>query len=187
MQVITELDLRKLLSRQRWFDRLTGADVEARFRFELSAKQVNLAFERLKGAADQARALIKAMVVERIRLGEEQEALAAAIVYADGLSGARDHADEYLVQRFDRRVANLNAMHAANAMAIEQFKLAENNLTALLDRYSEIASLLIPLWQQHLFTLLHASGRLRRNDPDVASFFVCHSALEEYFVGEART
>jgi hypothetical protein len=60
-------------------------------------------------------------------------------------------------------------------------------LTALLDRYTDIATVVVPLWRQHLFAILHAQARLQPHDDYVQDFQLCHSALAEYFTGELRT
>jgi hypothetical protein len=77
-------------------------------------------------------------------------------------------------------------LYSANEIALHQFRLSEDGLNSLLDRYTDIASLVIPLWQQHVFAILHSAGRIKETDPDVANFILCHSALEEYFDGELR-
>lgn len=52
--------------------------------------------------------------------------------------------------RFGRRVDNLNALQHALVLSIEQFKLADAHAQALLDRHTEIVTVLVPLWRQRM-------------------------------------
>ena len=186
LKVLQELDLEGLLHKQGWLFRITGADLEAKLRFELAAKQVNRAFLGLDAAAERARLMVAAMSSERARIIQEVQRLSQAISTAQQLLSIEVSPDDLRVQRLQRRLGNLQAMHVANTLAIEQFKLAEHGLTSLLDRYGEIANLLLPLWQQHLFAILHSPRRLRRDAAEVEGFRVTHEALEEYFSGELQ-
>ena len=180
LTIMARLDVGELIARQGWLHRLTGADIEAKLRFELSVKQVNLLLDELRLAATRARSQLENM--QR----EDQARLAGLIDYAAGLREDGTSTDPFIVDRLERRVANMITMSRANDMAVAQFRLAEDGLRCLLDRYGEIAGMVIPLWQQHAFAVIHAPARLSGNDADVANFLVCHSALEEYFDGEAR-
>jgi hypothetical protein len=186
LKLLQELDLRGLLRKQGLLFRVTGADLEAKLRFELAAKQVTLAFAGLDAAANRARLMVTAMRSERARVVEEVSRLSQAISTAQNLLSEAHAPDDIHVQRLQRRLGNLQAMHVANTLAIEQFKLAEHGLTSLLDRYREITDLLVPLWQQHLFAILHSPRRLRRDMAEVEEFCVVQEALEEYFAGELK-
>jgi len=186
LKMLNTLDIGVLVSRQTWLHRLTGADIEAKLRFELSVKQINLLLDELKLAAHRARSQLENMRTERGGIAEDQRGLVDLIDYATGLRSSNGAADSFVVDRFERRLGNLITMHRANEMAVAQFALAEQGLMSLLDRYGEIATVVVPLWQQHAFAVIHAPARLSDNHPDVANFLVCHSALEEYFDGEAR-
>lgn len=186
LRLLQELDLRGLLHKQGLLYRITGADLEAKLRFELAAKQVTLAFAGLDAAANRARLMVAAMHSERVRVVHEVHRLSHAISTAQHLLSQEHSSEDINVQRLQRRLGNLQAMHVANTLAIEQFKLAEHGLTSLLDRYREIADLLVPLWQQHLFAILHSPRRLSRDMAEVEEFRVVQEALEEYFAGELK-
>jgi hypothetical protein len=64
----------------------------------------------------------------------------------DFLTGSDPTAD---TARLERRLGNLEALHASNQLARAQAVLAIDNLAGLLDRYQEIENLLFPVWQQH--------------------------------------
>lgn len=50
--------------------------------------------------------------------------------------------------RFGRRIDNLNALQHALVMSTQQFKLADAHAQAVLDRHTEIVTVLVPLWRQ---------------------------------------
>jgi hypothetical protein len=52
--------------------------------------------------------------------------------------------------RFARRADNLNALHNAMLLNAEQMKLAQAQARAVLDRFSEVVTVLMPLWRQQL-------------------------------------
>ena len=186
LSTISSLDVESLISKQGWLQRLTGADIEARLTFELAAKQVDLVLDAIRGSSERARRLVTAMEDERRALQDGQPHLADFIAFGERVVRQDDRSDPSVSDRFGRRLSNLIAIHSANEMAIAQFGLAADGLKALLDRYTDIATVVVPLWRQHLFAILHTSGRLRLDDSDVQNFMVCQSALEEYFQGELQ-
>jgi hypothetical protein len=183
---ISSLNVEELVARQGWLQRLTGADIETRLTFELAAKQVEAMLEALRTSSERARKLLASMEDECISLRDGQSGLAELIAFGERVAGRDDRRDPSLSDRFGRRLSNLIAIHAANEMAIAQFGLAAAGLKALLDRYSDISTVVVPIWRQHLFAILHTSGRLRLRDTEVQNFMLCQSALEEYFSGELQ-
>jgi hypothetical protein len=187
LSTINRLDVEKLIGQHGWLARLTGADIEARLRFELAAKQVEAALEALEHASRRARALLAAMEGESAEIMRRQPDIEGAITIGQDMLASDNGADPGLRDRFERRLANLMAIHAANDLAFAQFHIAITGLTALLDRYTDIATVVVPLWRQHLFAILHAQARIRLQDDHVQDFLLCHAALAEYFTGELRT
>jgi hypothetical protein len=187
LSTINRLDVDALIARQGWIARLTGADIEARLKFELAGKQVETALEALEHSSRRARELIAAMERESAEIRRRQPEIATAIAFAEDLLATDDNADPGLRDRFERRLANLIAIHAANDMADVQFQFAIDGLSGLLDRYTDIATVVVPLWRHHLFAILHARARIQMRDDHVQDFILCHSALGEYFTGELQS
>jgi hypothetical protein len=52
--------------------------------------------------------------------------------------------------RFARRADNLNALHSALLLNAEQMKLAQAQARAVLDRFTEVMTVLMPLWRQQV-------------------------------------
>ncbi|MCD2172768.1 hypothetical protein [Rhizobium sp. C4] len=187
VQCITSLELNDLLSRQSWWSRFTGATLEERLKFEAASKKVSRAFAVLEQVSKDTDRRIALMRAERADLSASLASLDGAIDYGQTLVSQPAESDDFLFARFQNRLANLITMKAANTMAIQQFKLAEEGLAALNDRFRQIATVLFPLWQQHLFAILNAPGRLARNHKPVEEFLTCHDALKTYFIAEARS
>lgn len=184
--LLRKLDVDALLKRQGFLARLTGADIEARLRLEVAAQQVAACFEQMERAALRARQLVAAMAAERHAMAQDMDPLCEIITEGHRLLSGAAGAEPKLRARFERRLANLTALEAANRLAIEQFRLSETGLMAMLDRYTDMATVVIPLWRQHLFALLHSKARLSRADRDVSDFLLCHEALDDYLSGEAK-
>lgn len=189
---IKSLELNDLLSRQSWWSRFTGATLEERLKFESASKRVSRAFAQLEQLSRDTDRRIALMQAERADLSASLASLDEAIDYGQALLSQSPlsqpgEVDDFLLARFQNRLANLITMKAANSMAIQQFKLAEEGLAALNDRFRQIATVLFPLWQQHLFAILNAPGRLARTHKPVEEFLTCHDALKTYFIAEARS
>ncbi len=187
VELIQALELERLLSRQSWWYRFSGAELEERLKIEVASQKVSKAFGLLEHLSRDAVRRIELMRAERDGLVASIEVLDNAIDYARELlaDGKRD--DVFLLERFRSKLANLITIRAANEMAIQQIKLADDSLVALNDRFRQISTVLFPLWQQQLFAILNKPGRLSRRDRNVADFAACHEALERYFIAEARS
>lgn len=156
--LLEKVDHRTLLAKQGVLARMIGADVEARLEFELAGQKVMIAAKQLRQAAENGKLLRRAMREARENLIAEQSRLETTIAAAKRLLAESPGADDFLVARFERRLANMMAMHAANIISIEQFTLSEKVLTGLLDIFTDVDTLLLPLWQRNVLALAHAAG-----------------------------
>ena len=158
VQALKETDPRHFLARQGVISRLTGADVEARLTFELAAQNVLAQAQRLRRTAAGGEAVREMLARTGVRLDAEQARFEVTINQARALLAMPGPRDEFHLARFERKFANLMALHAANDMAIEQITLSDKLLTTLLDRLADIDGLLLPLWQRQLLAVTSASG-----------------------------
>ena len=156
--LLEKMDAGRMLARQGPISRLTGADVEARLEFELAGQKVLTAIADLRRAAGNGRHIRALLVQGREELTGEQARLETVISEAQLLLAATRDADEFVRARFERRLSNIMAMHAANLLMFEQIKLAEDVLTGLLDRFTDVETLLLPLWQRNVIALAHAAA-----------------------------
>lgn len=158
VNLLQKLDQRALLSKQNWFSRLTGADVEARLEFELSAQNVMIAVGHLKLAAANGRKLIVMLSKAREDITAEQARFHQVINAGQALLVADPNAEKSIAARFERRLANIMALHTANSLTLEQLRLAADIMASLLDRFTDVETVLLPLWQRNLIALVHASS-----------------------------
>lgn len=186
VQCIRNLELDALLAKQSWLSRFTGAAIEERLKFEVTAQKVSRAFALLEKLSADSEKRVELMRADRTNLETSMTRLDDAIGYGQSVLAGDKQSDNFLVGRFESKLANLITIRSANEMAIQQLRLAESSLVALNDRFLQISTVLFPLWQQRLFAILHAPGKLTRRSQDVESFTVCHEALEDYFIAEAN-
>lgn len=162
---LPEHDPRALLQAGTWWQRFTGADIEARLRRRI-AMGSNTA---LMGQIEQQAVAVRANAEHLQACLKEHDVVAAQLqVYIDaGLqflqempTDAADDSDplrlDRPVERLRRRVANLTALQGSHAMSRMQLQLARRNAIELLDRYSETVEILLPIWRQTILALHNA-------------------------------
>ena len=159
---IRATDHQALLAKQGFLARLTGADVEARLKFELAGENVLNAVQQLRQAATNGARVRRALLETRGRLVAEQARFDTVIDRAHSLLGRAAQRDEYQLARFERKLANLRALHASNVLAIEQIALSDRVLAGLLDRLGEVDGLLFPLWQRQMLAVAGTVGAFQR-------------------------
>lgn len=183
LALIERMDHRALLAKQSIISCLTGADVEARLEFELAGQKVFAAVRQLCRAAENGKRVHMLLKQAREQLVIEQERLEDVIDAAKALLAGASDAEPFVVARFERRLSNIMAMHAANMLTFEQFGLAEGILAGLLDRFTDVDTFLIPLWQRNVLALAHASGGQPQRKAAQA-FADTHKQLITYLAGE---
>jgi hypothetical protein len=174
--LLDRMDHRVLLNRQGVFSRLTGADVEARLEFELASQEVLASVRQLRQAAENGRRIRTLLKEARDDTAGQQTHLESIIAAARELLAASRDAEQFVVARFERRLASIMAMHTANVLTIEQMNLADGVLTGLLDRLTDVDTLLFPLWQRNVLAVAHSSGG-RSHRAAVDKFAECHESL----------
>lgn len=161
--LLERMDVSRMLARQGPIARLTGADVEARLEFELAGQAVSTAVDDLRRAARNGQRIRALLAQGRAELMQEQERLDAVIAQSHNLLATARDADEFVRVRFERRLSNIMAMHAANVLTLQQIDLAEQVLAGLLDRFTDVETLLLPLWERNVLALAHAvAGKAQR-------------------------
>lgn len=157
--LLRAMDHKGLLAKQGLVSRLTGADLEARLRFELAGQTVEQAMRAMRQAAYNGQHIAALLKEARIQLTEEQERLEALIPAAKLLLAERAvQSDAHAVARFERRLSNIMALHAANILAERQIVLARDVLVGLLDRVTDVETVIMPLWQRQMLALAHAAA-----------------------------
>ncbi|AIC26204.1 hypothetical protein IE4771_CH01051 [Rhizobium etli bv. mimosae str. IE4771] len=176
VEMLEDIDLEKMLRKQGPIGRFTGAAVEARLKFELASHRVTDLFRQLSRAAQVGKRIRGILDETRLQLIGEQERLAGVISDGQRLLSQSSGSDPSLVARFERRLANIMAMEAANALTIQQIELSASVLASLLDRFTDIETLLLPLWQRNALAIIHGEA-VRPRSSAATAFLDAHSHL----------
>ncbi|MDP9810086.1 hypothetical protein J2W42_002947 [Rhizobium tibeticum] len=168
VELLESIDLRKLLRKQGLIGRFTGADVEARLGFELASQTVMERFQQLNRTARSATRIRDLLIATAQQLGEEQVRLATVIADAKALLLRSAEAEPALVARFERRLSNIVTMETANALTIQQIAISGGLLSSLLDRCTDVQTLLVPVWQRDSLAIIHSEPFSLRSSVAVA-------------------
>ena len=168
VRAMRDADVERVARSQGWRQRLTGADLIERARLELAARRVGERLEQARVVAASVADLRRVMSAAGEALTADQARLSTLVAEVRAALAAADRAVP-IVARFERRSANLEALHAANAMTLAQFALALDHLARLLDRFADIDGLLYPVWRRHVLAVAQAPGALPRAAPILQS------------------
>lgn len=150
-------DHSEFLKKQGLFASFTGADIEARLRFELASQDVISKMGELRRAAQNGRHVCQLLQQAGVELQHEQDRIEQVIQDAKRLLSRTADADDYVRSRFERRLSNLMAVNVANTSTIKQIELAVQVLKTLLDRCLDVDTALFPLWQRNVLALAQAA------------------------------
>jgi len=156
---VNALHLDQVRRRFNWYEKFTGLDLKARIEFDLSLRAVDKEMTETAAAAKRSRhalALLKAEFPKLKKVHARQAALIKDTrIFLNTATG-----DEFHVSRLERRLVNLETMHATNKMTAQQLKLAAQSLVSLIDRFNDVETLLFPLWQQQALAVSQAPADL---------------------------
>ncbi len=171
------LNVSSLLRHQGVWGRLTGADIEARLRFELDIREITQEIRALDASGSQARRTRLALQQARADILAHQDWLGGLITAARRVLTRDTQTDPMLRERFERRLLNLSTLETSNVLTVEQIALADSNLAQMSDRIEDIAGTVFTLWQRDALALAQAQGPLAKSSPLAAAFLRSHDAL----------
>lgn len=174
---LKRVDIDRVMKRHGWWDRFTGADLEARIELEVAAHRLGEDMRQTSQAAAAARHAKATMTADLPKLDVAQathQALADAT--AIFLRGS-DPADP-TVARLQRRLGNLEALHASNRLVRAQMQLAIDHLGGLLDRFTDIEQLLFPVWQRHAFAVAQSAATAETEPGVMEQLRTIHARFE---------
>lgn len=172
------LDVDRIARKFNWYERLTGLNLQARIEFDLAAYQLDEEMIALGVAATRGRRARTTLQSEQERLGSLHDRHERLIAWGTDMLQDKDPAD-YHVGRFQRRLANLEALAASDRLSDAQIGLAIDALDGLLDRYEEIEKLLYPLWQQHALAIAQSATDSRSEKDAIHEFLLAHRQMSE--------
>ena len=174
---LRKLNVNSLLRHQSVFGRMTGADIEARLRFELEVREISDDIRALDVRAAQARRTRQALRQTRDDIRTHQDWLARLMATARRVLARDEAADSMLRERFERRLLNLATLETSNLLTVEQIGLADANLARMTDRIEDIAGTLFTLWQRDALALAQSGLPTRKGSPLADAFIRSHDAL----------
>ncbi|MDR8092959.1 toxic anion resistance protein [Burkholderia gladioli] len=160
---LADADPRRIAKPATWFERITGMQVERRVRYEFARRDLDdllseseVHAQRVRDTVHALDQMIQGHAVETsnlkayIQAGREyldENPEAGAIQ-----SGAVEF--ERTRDRFARKLANLATLLTSLEMSAAQMKLARAQAVDMLDRFSETATILVPIWRRHTLALI---------------------------------
>lgn len=157
-----EQDPRALLQQTGWWQRFTGADIEARLRRRIAMGSNTALLAEIERQAVAVRRSVDAL--EALLRGHDglstqlQVYIDAGLQFLQQQPADSSNDDDPLrldrpVERLQRRLTNLTALQGSHAMSRMQLQLARRNAIELLDRYTETVEILLPIWRQTILAL----------------------------------
>ncbi|MDV6330140.1 hypothetical protein [Asticcacaulis sp. 201] len=177
IEKLRSLNMEKLFRSQGPLSQLTGADIEAKMRFDLGVRQVSADVRDLQAKAYSAKRLRHDLRRTRAQILAEQERLHRVIAAGRRAIAADPGADPFLMDRFQRRLANLDALQASNDVTCAQITLADTNMTALIDRLDDVTTTLFNLWQRDALAVAQSAKPVKKSSPLALAFVRTHDAF----------
>lgn len=184
VDALKRVNVKALLKTEGFLSRLTGADVEARLRFEVAVKELSNRQDELRAKAAEARSMRKTLQTALSQILAAQPQLECAIEEGRRTLHRDNTADTFTRQRFERRLANLSVLHASNAMTCQQIGIAEKNLSLMIDRFCEVDTVIFPLWRREALAIAQARQPLSLKSERVESFLEAHNQFLEKLFGD---
>ncbi|MCR6659525.1 MAG: hypothetical protein NVV72_09320 [Asticcacaulis sp.] len=174
---LRDLNLERLFRSQGPLSQLTGADIEAKMRFDLDVRQVSADVRELQAKAFQANRLRNDLRQTLEAIKGEQGRLRRIIGASRRAIDADPGADPFLLERFQRRLANLQTLEASNEVTSAQIALADVNMTALIDRVTDVTTTLFSLWQRDALAVAQSAKSVKKGSPLASAFVRSHDEL----------
>jgi hypothetical protein len=183
VEMLRRIDIDRVARRQGWWSRFTGADLEARIELEVGAQKLGTA---MRGMAEHASAARRAQMAMRTDLPRLDAAQATYQALADAthdfLRGS--DASHPVVARLHRRLGNLEALYTSNRLVRAQMVMAIDNLSGLLDRFTDIEQLLFPVWQHHALAVAQGLTNIDDASNTLHQLRTIHARFEGAFASK---
>ena len=177
VEKLRRLNLDALFKTQNMFSQLTGADIEAKVRFELDVRQISHDVKQIQAQCFNARRLRRDLRVTLEQIGAEDHRHQRIIAAAHRALHAANDPDPVLKDRFERRLHNLETLRTSNAVTAAQIGLADTNLSQLIDRVEDATTTLFALWQREAFAIAQNPKPVPKASPVAAAFRQAHDKL----------
>ncbi len=174
---LRSVNLERLFKTQGILSQLTGADIEAKMRFELDVRQVSEDVKQIQTKCFNAKRLRRDLRQTLEQIHEEDGRQARIIAAARRALAETEDPDPLLKERFVRRLGNLETLRTANAVTISQISLADSNLSSLIDRVEDVTTTLFALWQRDALAVAQSAQPVKKSSPLAEGFRKAHDQL----------
>ncbi|HGY1948805.1 TPA: toxic anion resistance protein [Escherichia coli] len=180
---LADADPRKIAEKPTWFQKVLGSEIERRVKYQVARKTLDGLLDEAEGVAQRVRDTLRALdgmlathagevarLQAYIQAGREflDENPEAGAVQAGAIEFDKPR------ERFARKLANLATLMSSHEMSVTQMKLTRAQAVDMLDRFSETAMVLVPVWRQHTLALITTKNM---NPAMVAEATKAHQAL----------
>lgn len=160
---LADADPKQIAKKPTWVDKLLGRHLERRVRYDVARKSLDELIQQAAGSERAVRDTLK-LVDQTLSTHEEETTRLDRLIQA-GHEYLDENPQAGVVtpgqlefdkprERFARKLANLATLRASHAMSVMQMKLTRAQAVDMLDRFSETASVLVPVWRQHTLALI---------------------------------
>lgn len=174
------LDGKNILQEQKWFHKFTGADLEAKLKFEIGIKTISNNVSKLREIAMQISHLGRKLLIVAKDINENQPKIAKIINLAKTSLNKDHNCDPFLRERFERMLGNLMAYEASNMIMLENAKASLKNLKMWQDRILEITNVLFPVWQNSALGII----KMEFNNNKAQSLLETYAISRENFINK---
>ncbi|MCW7541256.1 protein KlaA [Aquabacterium sp. A7-Y] len=191
--VLRGADPRRITRKAAWLKRMFALDDEVRAGYEAAGRRLEPLLQEAERAADRVRGTVRileqAVASTEARLRSVQAHHLAAVDYLSehpeaGVPGAGAFEYDRPRDRLQRRLLHLKTLEATLALSLPQLQLARAQAIEQLDRFGQFSSVLLPVWQQHVVSLMAAQHADREV---VAAATKAHEAVMRSLAGSAKT
>ncbi|MDP5168574.1 toxic anion resistance protein [Pseudomonas syringae] len=160
---LSEADPQRIAKPVSWLERFTGSAIERQAKYIAARKSLDKQIADTEAVAQRVRDTVSALT--RMIEGHAEEAQNLKTYIKAGREFLDENPDAGRVlegdmefdrprERFARKLANLATLLSSHEMSVMQMKLTRASAVDMLDRFSETASVLVPVWRQHTLSLL---------------------------------
>lgn len=143
--------------RNGWWARFSGAALEREVKFAQVAESVESVAAECRQTAAAIRNQMLALRKEIALLDQDHAKMGVRIELGLLMLESPELAPRFaaaagaeLLDRFRRKLANVESLQVAQKLTRAQYELAISNGVAMLERFEEIMTLLLPLWYQRM-------------------------------------
>lgn len=182
IEKLQKVKIDNLLRNHGLLSRFTGADIEARLIFELEVRSLFAQMEHVSTLVEDARSMLATLELTEANIALEQGRLIATLEKANILLQRGARGEPALKVRFERRLANIQALVTSNDLTRCQINLAKDNLVHIIDSIRDTELVVFPLWQRNALALAQAEPKRTDRAPRISAFLKSHKLLLEHLI-----